>query len=74
MEKGSSQSIVRKKGRPSKTPKQSSEFKQFLLLLVYLFSPFEWLHGCFCSIQKLKFENKIFINSSKVGIKIIVFH
>lgn len=49
-EKGSSQSIVRKRGRPSKTPKQSSEFKQFLFLLVYLFSSS-------CSIQEVKFEN-----------------
>lgn len=39
VEKGSSQSIVKKKGRARNTPKQSSEFKQ-LFLLVYLFSPF----------------------------------
>lgn len=47
-EKGSSQSIARKRVRPSKTPKQSSEFKQFVFLLVYLFS-------CSCSTQEVKF-------------------
>lgn len=73
VEKASSQSIVKKKGRPSKTPKQSSEFKQFLFLLAYFSAPLtEWLHGCSCSIQEV--ENKIIINSSKVGIKVIVFH
>lgn len=75
VEKGSSQSIVKKKGRPSKTPKQSSEFKHFLFLWCIYSAPLtEWLHGCSCGIQEVKFENKRIINSSKVGLKVIVFH